>query len=129
MPIGANDYSVDWYSLNETKGDFEMRNFNINRDKQRLIPYIKAAQKYRPDLKVWASPWSPPSWLKVNNHYACTADARVNDLPKEGQGIEMATQFRMEPEYLKAYAIYFRKFIDSSKCFKTRSTIIFEYFF
>jgi glucosylceramidase len=113
MPIGANDYSVDWYSLNEAKGDFEMTNFSISRDKQRLVPYIKAAQKYRPDLKVWASPWCPPSWLKVNNHYACTADARVNDLPKEGQGVEMTTQFRMEPEYLKAYAVYFRKFIEA----------------
>jgi glucosylceramidase len=113
MPIGANDYSVDWYSLNETVGDFEMKNFSIGRDKQRLIPYIKAAYKYRPDLKVWASPWSPPSWLKTNHHYACTADARVNDLSKEGQGVEMKTQFIMEPEYLKAYAIYFRKFIEA----------------
>ena len=113
MPIGANDYSVDWYSLNETMGDFEMKNFCISHDKQRLIPYIKSAQKYRPDLKVWASPWSPPSWLKINHHYACTADARVNDLSKEGQGVEMTTQFRMEPEYLKAYALYFRKFIEA----------------
>ena len=113
MPIGANDYAVDWYSLNETKGDFEMKNFSISRDKQRLIPYIKAAQKYRPDLRVWASPWCPPSWLKVNNHYACSADAKVNDLPKDAQGIEMKTQFRMEPEYLKAYALYFRKFIEA----------------
>jgi glucosylceramidase len=113
MPIGANDYSVDWYSLNETSGDFKMKNFSISRDKQRLIPYIKAAQKYRPDLKVWASPWSPPSWLKVNNHYACHADAKINDLPKEGQGVEMTTLFRMEPQYLKAYALYFKKFVDA----------------
>jgi glucosylceramidase len=33
MPIGANDYSFNWYSLNETDGDFEMKNFNIERDK------------------------------------------------------------------------------------------------
>ena len=97
----------------ETKGDFAMKNFSIGRDKLRLIPYIKAAQKFRPDLKIWASPWCPPSWLKVNNHYACTSDAQVNDLPKEGQGVEMRTQFRMQPEYLKAYALYFRKFIEA----------------
>ena len=45
MPIGANDYSFNWYSLNETDGDFVMKNFNIERDKTILIPYIKAALK------------------------------------------------------------------------------------
>ena len=29
MPIGANDFSRDWYSYNETDGDFEMKNFSI----------------------------------------------------------------------------------------------------
>lgn len=70
MPIGANDYSFTWYSLNETDGDFEMKNFNIERDKTILIPYIKEALKFRPDLKIWASPWSPPTWMKTNKHYA-----------------------------------------------------------
>ena len=71
MPIGANDYAVDWYSFNETAGDYDMNHFSIARDRLRLIPYIKEAQSIRPDLKIWASPWSPPSWIKINNHYAC----------------------------------------------------------
>ncbi len=29
MPIGANDYSRDWYSLDETPGDFGMEHFSI----------------------------------------------------------------------------------------------------
>ena len=46
LPIGASDYAASWYSLNETKGDYEMNNFTIERDKECLIPYIKAAEKY-----------------------------------------------------------------------------------
>ena len=110
MPIGANDYAVDWYSHNECIGDLEMKHFSIDRDKQRLVPYIKAAQKYAPNLKVWASPWCPPSWMKTNNHYACSPGV-VNDLKPEGAGREMETQFRMEPAILDAYALYFSKFV------------------
>ena len=66
-PIGASDYAIDLYSLNETAGDFEMKAFSIERDRRRLIPFIKAARSHRPDLKLWGSPWSPPSWMKHNN--------------------------------------------------------------
>lgn len=110
MPIGANDYAVNWYSHNETDGDFEMTNFSINRDMERLIPYIKRAKSINPDLQIWASPWCPPSWMKTNNHYACKPDD-VNDLTEAGRGEEMVTQFIMQDNYLKAYALYFSKFI------------------
>jgi len=112
MPIGANDFARDFYSLNETPGDFAMESFNIERDKTSLIPYIKSAMAYNPDLKVWGSPWSPPMWMKTNNHYACRS-APVNDLPEERQGEENVTQFIMEPEYLEAYALYFSKYVEA----------------
>jgi len=112
MPIGANDYAVDWYSHNETAEDFEMKNFNLDRDKQRLIPYIKMAQSINPEMIVWASPWCPPSWMKTNNHYACASNPQFNDLPADRQGEEMKTQFRMEPKVLEAYALYFEKFVQ-----------------
>jgi glucosylceramidase len=69
-PIGASDYGIDLYSLDETPGDYDMQHFSIDRDRQRLIPYIKAAQKLRPDLKVWGVPWSPPSWMKDSGQLA-----------------------------------------------------------
>jgi glucosylceramidase len=112
MPLGANDYSMDWYSLNENAGDFAMEKFSIDRDKTSLIPYIHEAQKHFPALRVWASPWCPPSWMKKNNHYACRPDV-VNDLKPEGAGAEMADQFIMEDNYLKAYALYFSKFVKA----------------
>ena len=63
---------------------------SIARDKIYLIPFIKSAMVYRPDLKMWASPWSPPKWMKVNN-----------DVP--------AANFIQTPTILKAYALYLDK--------------------
>src|SRR4030042_4311386 len=68
----VNDFSLDWYSYNEIECDFEMKNFTIANDIKTLVPFINEAQQYASNLKVWASPWSPPSWLKWNKHYACS---------------------------------------------------------
>lgn len=61
ISMGANDYSRSWYACDEVKGDFELRYFNIDRDKQTVIPFIRAAQKFNPDMTFWISPWCPPS--------------------------------------------------------------------
>ena len=119
MPVAANDFARDWYSYDETDGDFEMKNFSIANDLQTLVPFIKNARKYNPDLKIWASPWSPPSWLKWNKHYACSRtwpsmDIRFqNGLDTLKQGREGADLFIQKDEYFKAYALYFSKFIQA----------------
>jgi len=116
MPVGANDFSRNWYSYNESKNDFEMKNFTIANDEETLIPFILSAKRIHPDLKLWASPWSPPSWMKTNGHYACRPNPSVNDLKgdpnidKEGSDL-----FIMKDEYLRAYAKYFGLFIDAYK--------------
>lgn len=121
MPLGANDFSRNWYSYNETKDDFKMYNFSIDNDYSSLIPFIKSAQSQNPDLKIWASPWCPPSWMKHNSHYASayTGDnydeAYRNGLPKDKIGYEGTDMFIMQPEYLQAYALYFKKFIQAYK--------------
>ncbi|HLO60781.1 MAG TPA: glycoside hydrolase family 30 beta sandwich domain-containing protein [Bacteroidales bacterium] len=112
MPIGANDYARDYYSLNDSAGDFDMKYFSIERDKATLIPYIKAAMKYNPGMKIWGSPWTPPAWMKTNNHYACHPDV-VNDMKPEQEGKEGVTQFTMDKKYLDAYALYFVKYIQA----------------
>ncbi|WP_258104249.1 glycoside hydrolase family 30 beta sandwich domain-containing protein [Marinoscillum sp. MHG1-6] len=112
IPIGANDYARDWYSCNEVDGDFKMKHFNIDRDLQTLIPFIKEAQEYNPDLKFWASPWSPPQWMKVNKHYA-NASGGNNGLSPENEVPRLQDQFIMEKKYLKAYALYFSRFIKA----------------
>lgn len=118
MPIGANDFSRDWYSYDEMDGDFEMKNFSIKNDYETLIPFIKSAQKYNSSLKLWASPWSPPTWMKYNKHYALNKVPSVmqqvdngineNQLVKEG-----TDNFIQEDRYFQAYALYFKKFVEA----------------
>ncbi|WP_084225347.1 glycoside hydrolase family 30 protein [Paenibacillus pectinilyticus] len=94
LPIGASDYAHEWYSLNETDGDLAMAHFSIDRDRQYLIPYIKEALKLNPNLKLFASPWSPPTWMKFPKAY------------------NFGT-LRWEKEILEAYALYFVKFVEA----------------
>jgi glucosylceramidase len=93
-PIGANDFSLGWYSLNEIPGDFAMTRFSIARDRQDLLPFIKAAMKYQPKLGIWAVPWCPPSWMKTNGRY------------RQGG-------MKQDPDTLSAYALYFSKFVQA----------------
>lgn len=93
LPVGANDYSLDWYSLNETPGDYAMERFSLERDERLLIPYIKRALQYNPKLKLFASPWSPPCWMK--------------DPPVYNWGKLVKT-----PENLRAYALYLCRFVE-----------------
>ena len=64
IPIGASDYALDRYTLDETPADFSLAGFSIARDRQWLIPFVKAAQAVRSNIRFWASPWTPPTWMK-----------------------------------------------------------------
>lgn len=69
VSMNANDYARSWYSCSDVPGDFELRYFNIERDKQNIIPLARAAQKHCPNLQLFMSPWSPPAWMKINHDY------------------------------------------------------------
>jgi len=109
IPVGANDYARNWYSLDDSAGDFEMKYFSIDRDRKILIPYIKEAMKYQPALKLWASPWSPPVWMKTNKHYA-NKRGDHNDLKPENEVVS-GNQFIQDEKYLSAYADYLTRFV------------------
>ncbi|OCB71770.1 glycoside hydrolase family 30 protein [Flavobacterium glycines] len=114
MPLGSNDYSLSYYSYNDVYEDFDMVNFNIDRDRYILIPYIKMAKAKNPNLKIWASPWTPPAWMKVNNHYAMGKYNDAMPIDNKGKFIRNnATAFKMEERYLQAYALYFSKFVQA----------------
>ena len=116
IPIGASDFAMNFYSLNDVPDDFEMVNFSIARDRHILMRYIKSAMTFQPRLKIWGSPWSPPGWMKTNEHYASCYD---NDTPNHNglarhKELELPTTgFKMQQGYLQAYALYFVKFIQA----------------
>lgn len=142
VSMGANDYSRSWYSNDEFPGDLELRYFNIDRDRTGVIPFIRAAQKYNPDLTCWVSPWSPPSWMKINGDYPVLS-SKYNNQPQgkdyilygnmnesvdpdemkllgSREGVfpkKLATTdyFIQDSRYLQAYANLFCKFIDAYK--------------
>ena len=94
VPIGASDYAFEWYSHNEHDGDVAMEHFSIARDHSSLIPYIRAAVSIQPNLRLFASPWSPPTWMKQPRAY--------------NNGV-----LRWEPEILEAYALYLLRFVEA----------------
>ncbi|MDO7848475.1 hypothetical protein Q5H92_19065 [Hymenobacter sp. M29] len=130
--MNANDYARGWYSCDEVDGDFELKHFSIDHDKTTLIPYLKAAQRYNPAMTFWISPWSPPSWMKINHNYAVRSNDKYNQLAPASDGalFEGSTEKNnkvfpdqlavndyliQDPRYLKAYANYFCKFISAYK--------------
>lgn len=131
MPIGSSDFALKYYSFNDTPGDLAMEHFSIDNDKATLIPLIKDALAKNPDLKVWGSPWTPPYWMKVNQHYASRPMNNFMRRPAQGNrlepdnlvrdnGLDMEhmrregqDSFIQDEAYLKAYALYFQKYVQA----------------
>lgn len=87
-----------------------MASFSIARDRQKLIPYIKAALQVKPDIHLWASPWVVPGWMMDGSNMKSDAQtlgahalymARfVEEYAKEGLKIE-AIHPQNEPGYAR----------------------------
>ena len=71
QPIGASDYALNVYSYDDVqKGetDFKLEKFSIDHDKRYIIPLIKEAMDINKDIKIMATPWSPPGWMKTSDN-------------------------------------------------------------
>jgi glucosylceramidase len=93
-PIGASDYALSPYSLDDTQDDFSLSHFSIDRDKKLLLPYIMAAQAIQPGLKVWGVPWSPPGWMKDSNAL-------------------IKGKIKTDAKTMNALALYFEKYVQA----------------
>jgi len=72
--IGSCDFSLGSYNFDNVSGDFELKNFSISHDHQWLLPFIKDAFKTSKfPIRMYASPWSPPGWMKGNGHMIKTS--------------------------------------------------------
>lgn len=65
IPIGPSDYAVERYHLSSAAGQFDISHDKL--EDRGLIPYIKAAQTVKGDVRFWASPWTPPLWAKKSS--------------------------------------------------------------
>ncbi len=89
--INSCDFSSDMYTYVKD-GDKELKSFDISHDKKYKIPMIKEAMKTKGgNMTFFASPWSPPAWMKDNN--------------------SMLQGGKLKKEYYDSWALYYTKFI------------------
>jgi len=94
--IGTPDFTASpWYSYDDMPAgqtDPEMKHFSIEKDRAYVLPILKMALRKNPKLVFFASPWSPPAWMKTNNNL-CGG--------------------RMDPKHFRSLARYLVKFIEA----------------
>lgn len=97
ISLGASDLDAEVFSYNNLpagKTDVKLNHFSLDPDRKHLIPVLKEILAINPELKIMASPWSPPTWMKTNNS---------------------SVGGSLKPEYYPSYANYFVKYIQEMK--------------
>lgn len=98
ISLGCSDFSMDDYTHCDKEG---LENFAIHPlDQRDLIPILKEILAINPTIKIMASPWTCPRWMKVNN---------LKDLKPHNQW----TSGQLNPRYYADYAQYFVLFIKA----------------
>lgn len=91
--IHSCDFSSESYTYIK-EGDTSLNSFNIKHDKKYRIPFIKEILKASKNkLTIYASPWSPPAFMKTNN--------------------SMLQGGKLKPEFYEPWANYYVKFINA----------------
>jgi glucosylceramidase len=68
-PMGASDLARFVYSYDDLPPgvtDTNLDNFSIAHDLDDIVPLVRQARQLNPALKIMASPWSPPGWMKTS---------------------------------------------------------------
>jgi glucosylceramidase len=97
LTVGAsdmNDHVFSYDDLPEGQTDTGMTKFTLEPDKADVIPVMKQILAINPQIKILASPWSAPLWMKTSG---------------------VARGGVLKPEYFGAYADYFVKYIQGMK--------------
>jgi glucosylceramidase len=94
ISLGASDLDAEVFSYNDLPAgetDVNMERFSLDPDRKFLIPVLKEILAINPKIKILASPWSPPTWMKTNN------------ASKGGS---------LKPEFYDPYAKYLVKYVQ-----------------
>ncbi|MFL5884322.1 MAG: glycoside hydrolase family 30 protein, partial [Thermoleophilaceae bacterium] len=103
VPMAASDFSASgMYSYDDLpagQSDPTLAHFSIVHDNAYVLPILREALRINPSLKIVASPWSPPAWMKTN-------DSMVGVSPAGGPGT-------LRPDAYAPLARYFVRFIEA----------------
>ena len=88
--IGSSDCSTAVFSYDDGDVDPDLNRFSISRDHEYVLPILRHSRSINPDLFLFASPWSPPGWMKSNGSMRGGC---------------------MRHTYMPSYADYFLKFL------------------
>ncbi len=94
LSIGSSDMSDHVFSYDDLPAgqtDPQLTQFTLEEEKKDLIPLLHDILSINPSIKIMASPWSPPLWMKTNHN---------------------AIGGSLKPEYYATYAQYFIKYIN-----------------
>ncbi|NUR96308.1 MAG: glucan endo-1,6-beta-glucosidase [Kribbellaceae bacterium] len=99
QPVGSSDFTAasEHYTYDDVPAgqtDFGLEHFSVAHDEQQVLPLLRRAKQLNPQLKVMATPWSPPAWMK-------TGDSLVGGRLKD------------DPKVYDAYARYLVKFVQA----------------
>lgn len=89
-----NDHVFSYDDLPPGQTDAALAKFTLDPDGVELIPVLREILAINPKIEILGSPWSAPPWMKTNDNV------------KGG---------RLKPEYHKAYANYFVKYIGGMR--------------
>lgn len=85
LAVAASDLNEFPFSYNELEDslatDPALENFSLSYDTVDVIPVLKQILSINPEIKLMASPWSPPKWMKDNK------DTRGGSLLEEFEGV------------------------------------------
>ncbi|WUH96043.1 ricin-type beta-trefoil lectin domain protein [Streptomyces sp. NBC_00433] len=94
-PMGASDLARGNYTYDDMPAgqtDPTLAHFSIAHDLADVVPLTKQARQLNPNVKVMATPWTPPPWMKDSDAYS---------------------QGWLESQYYAAYAQYFVKYLQA----------------
>lgn len=102
LSIGASDLNSSVFSYDDVPGDIELTHFSLAPDMAEgtgVIPLLRQILTINPQIKILASPWSAPAWMKDNNSTIAGS---------------------LLPKYQDAYARYFVKYIQQMRALGIR---------
>lgn len=72
VSLGASDLSEKPFTYDDLPAgatDFNLEKFSLDQNREELIPVLKEILTINPAIKILASPWSAPEWMKSNNAF------------------------------------------------------------